>query len=218
MGDFSIELCGGTHVNRTGDIGLFKIVSESSTASGIRRIEAVTGFKALEYVNDREELLSKSANLINADIKEIPEKIDKMKDNIKELEKEVRSLKDQIAHSKSTDIMDQLKEVNGVNLLTHKLEDVDNNALRKMADELQNKIESGIIVLASALDEKVLFVAKITSDLVDQGYNAGDIIGQVAQVAGGGGGGRPNMAQAGGSRVDKIDEALEKAEQIVKEK
>ena len=218
MGNFSIELCGGTHVNRTGDIGLFKIVNESSTASGIRRIEAVTGFKALEYVNNREEILSKSANLINVDIKEIPEKIDKMKDNIKELEKEVRSLKDQIAHSKSTDIIDQLKEVNGVNLLTHKLEGVDNNALRKMADKLQNKIESGIIVLASALDEKVLFVTKITSDLVDQGYNAGDIIGQVAQVAGGGGGGRPDMAQAGGSRVDKIDEALEKAEQIVKEK
>ena len=218
MGNFSIELCGGTHVNRTGDIGLLKIVSESSIASGIRRIEAVTGFNALEYVNDREELLVKSANLLNADIKEIPEKIDKLKDNIKELEKEVRSLKDQIAHSKSTDIIDQLKEVNGVNLLTHKLEDVDNNALRKMADKLQNKIESGIIVLASALDEKVLFVAKITSDLVDQGYNAGDIIGQVAQVAGGGGGGRPDMAQAGGSRVDKIDEALEKAEEIVREK
>lgn len=218
MGNFSIELCGGTHVNKTGDIGLFKIVSESSIASGIRRIEAVTGFKALEYVNDREELLLKSADLLNADIKEIPEKIDKLKANIKELEKEVRSLKDQIAHSKSTDIIDQVKEVNGVNLLTHKLEDVDNNALRKMADKLQNNIESGIIVLASALEDKVLFVAKITSDLVDQGYNAGDIIGEVAQVAGGGGGGRPDMAQAGGSRVDKIDEALEKAEEIVREK
>lgn len=218
MGDFSIELCGGTHVDRTGDLGLFKIVDEGSIASGIRRIEAVTGFKALEYVNDRDQILVKSAELLNAEIGEIPDKIDKIKENVKELEKEVRSLKDQLAHSKSTDIIDRVKEVNGINLLTHKLKDVDNNALRKMADKLQNKMESGIIVLASALDEKVLFVAKITSDLVDQGYNAGDIIGQVAQVAGGGGGGRPEMAQAGGSRVDKIDQALEKAEDIIREK
>ncbi|MFO7814779.1 MAG: alanine--tRNA ligase [Halanaerobiales bacterium] len=218
MGDFSIELCGGTHVDRTGDLGLFKIVDEGSIASGIRRIEAVTGFKALEYVKDRDQILVKSAELLNAEIGEIPDKIDKIKENVKELEKEVRSLKDQLAHSKSTDIIDRVKEVNGINLLTHKLKDVDNNALRKMADKLQNKMESGIIVLASALDEKVLFVAKITSDLVDQGYNAGDIIGQVAQVAGGGGGGRPEMAQAGGSRVDKIDQALEKAEDIIREK
>jgi len=218
MGDFSIELCGGTHVNRTGDIGLFKIVNEGSIASGIRRIEAVTGFKALEYINDKEELLQKSANILNAESKEVPNKINKLKDNIKELEKEIRSLKDRIAHSKTTDIMDEVKEVNGVKLLTHKLQDVDNDALRKMADKLQNKMESGIIVLASALDNKVLFVAKITQDLVDQGYNAGDIIGQVARVAGGGGGGRPDMAQAGGSKVEKIDEALAKAEEIIKDK
>jgi alanyl-tRNA synthetase len=218
MGDFSIELCGGTHVNRTGDIGLFKIVNEGSTASGIRRIEAVTGFKALEYINNQKELLTKSAQLLNSDINDIPEKIDKMKNNIKELEKEVRSLKDKIAASKSTDLKDNLKNINGVNLLTHKLKDVDNNALRKMADKLQNEIQSGIIVLASALDNKVLFVTKISKDLVDKGFNAGNIIGQVAKVAGGGGGGRPDMAQAGGSKVDKIDEALAKAEEIVKNK
>ncbi|HMA59725.1 MAG TPA: alanine--tRNA ligase [Halanaerobiales bacterium] len=218
MGDFSIELCGGTHVNRTGDIGLFKIVNEGSIASGIRRIEAVTGFKALEYVNEREELLTKSAELLNAEAKEVPNKVNKLQDNIKELEKEIRSLKDKIAHSKTTDVMDEVEEINGVKVLTHKMQDVDNNALRKMADKLQNKMESGIIVLASALDNKVLFVAKITQDLVDQGYNAGDIIGQVAQVAGGGGGGRPDMAQAGGSKVDKIDEALAKAKEIIKEK
>ncbi len=218
MGDFSIELCGGTHVNRTGDIGLFKIVNEGSTASGIRRIEAVTGFKALEYINNQKELLRKSAQLLNSDINDIPEKIDKMKNNIKELEKEVRALKDKIAASKSTDLKDNLKNINGVNLLTHKLKDVDNNALRKMADKLQNEIQSGIIVLASALDNKVLFVTKISKDLVDKGFNAGNIIGQVAKVAGGGGGGRPDMAQAGGSKVDKIDEALAKAEEIVKNK
>ena len=218
MGDFSIELCGGTHVNRTGDIGLFKIVNEGSTASGIRRIEAVTGFKALEYINNQKELLTKSAQLLNSDINDIPEKIDKMKNNIKELEKEVRALKDKIAASKSTDLKDNLKNINGVNLLTHKLKDVDNNALRKMADKLQNEIQSGIIVLASALDNKVLFVTKISKDLVDKGFNAGNIIGQVAKVAGGGGGGRPDMAQAGGSKVDKIDEALAKAEEIVKNK
>src|SRR6056297_802247 len=218
MGDFSIELCGGTHVNRTGDIGLFKIVNEGSTASGIRRIEAVTGFKALEYINNQKELLTKSAQLLNSDLNDVPEKIDKMKNNIKELEKEVRALKDKIAASKSTDLKDNLKNINGVNLLTHKLKDVDNNALRKMADKLQNEIQSGIIVIASALDNKVLFVTKISKDLVDKGFNAGNIIGQVAKVAGGGGGGRPDMAQAGGSKVDKIDEALAKAEEIVKNK
>ncbi|MGM0445816.1 MAG: alanine--tRNA ligase [Bacillota bacterium] len=218
MGDFSIELCGGTHVNRTGDIGMLKIINEGSTASGIRRIEAVTGFNALDYINSQKELLTKSAQLLNSDLDDIPDKIDRMKNNIKELEKEVRSLKDKIAASKSTDLKDSIKTVNGVNLLTHKLKDVDNNALRKMADQLQNEIQSGIIVLASALDNKVLFVAKISKDLVEQGFNAGNIIGEVAKVAGGGGGGRPDMAQAGGSRVDKIDEALNRAEEIIKEK
>ena len=218
MGNFSIELCGGTHVNRTGDIGLFKITNEGSIASGIRRIEAVTGFKALEYVKDKEELLADSAEMLNAEIKEVPQKINRLKDNVKELEKEIRSLKDRIAHSKTTNIMDEIEVVNKVNLLTHKLEGVDNDALRKMADKLQNKMESGIIILASALENKVLFVAKITEDLVNEGYNAGEIIGKVAQVAGGGGGGRPDMAQAGGSKVDKIDEALAKAKEIIEEK
>ncbi|MDZ7672760.1 MAG: DHHA1 domain-containing protein [Halanaerobiales bacterium] len=195
-----------------------KLLMKGSTASGIRRIEAVTGFNALEYINSQKELLKKSAQLLNSDLNDIPDKIDRMKNNLKELEKEVRSLKDKIAASKSTDLKDNLKTVNGVNLLTHKLKDVDNNALRKMADQLQNEIQSGIIVLASALDNKVLFVAKISKDLVKKGFNAGNIIGEVAKVAGGGGGGRPDMAQAGGSKVDKIDEALNKAEEIIKEK
>ncbi|MBS3811450.1 MAG: alanine--tRNA ligase [Halanaerobiales bacterium] len=218
MGDYSIELCGGTHVNRTGDIGLFKIISEGSVASGIRRIEAVTGFKALEYVKNKIDILNNSAQLLNTDSTEFLDKVNRLKNKLSEMEKEMRSLKDKIAHSKSTDIIDQFKEVHGVNLLTHKVDNVDNNALRKMADELQNKIESGIIVLASVLDNKVLFVIKITSDLVSQGYNAGKMISKVAQIAGGGGGGRPDMAQAGGSKVNRVDKALKKAKEIVNNK
>src|SRR6056297_1495173 len=218
MGDYSIELCGGTHVNRTGDIGLFKIIGEGSVASGIRRIEAVTGFKALEYVKNKIDILNNSAQLLNTDSTEFLDKVNRLKNKLSEMEKEMRSLKDKIAHSKSTDIIDQFKEVNGVNLLTHKVDNVDNNALRKMADELQNKIESGIIVLATVLDNKVLFVIKITSDLVSQGYNAGKMISKVAQIAGGGGGGRPDMAQAGGSKVNRVDKALKKAKEIVNNK
>ncbi|MCF8009228.1 MAG: alanine--tRNA ligase, partial [Halanaerobiales bacterium] len=218
IGDYSIELCGGTHVQRTGDLGLFKILNEGSIASGVRRIEAVTGFKALEYVEKQKDLLNKSTDILNTDLYDLPNKIEKMKLEVKDLKKEIRSLKDKIAHSKSVDLIEQVKKIKGVNLLTHKLDRVDSNGLRKMADQLQKKLESGIIVLASVLEDKVLFVIKISDDLVKEGYHAGKIIGQVAKVAGGGGGGRPDMAQAGGSRIKQVEQALLKAEEIVKNK
>ena len=154
----------------------------------------------------------------NLNPEELVDKIDKLQNDVSELDREITSLKDKLAAAQSSDLMSDTEEINGVDVILDSVEDLDAEGLRKMGDNLAQKFDSGIVILASQLEDKVLFVAKITKDLVEQGYNAGDIIGQVARVAGGGGGGRPDMAQAGGSKVEKIDEALAKAEEIIKDK
>ncbi|MGM0470812.1 MAG: alanine--tRNA ligase [Bacillota bacterium] len=215
MGDYSLELCGGTHVDATGEINLFKIVSESGVAAGVRRIEAVTGKQALTYVNQQEELLNEVADKLKTDPDNLLTRVDKMQSEVKELEKEVTKFKDKLADSQADELTADLEEINGVNVLLEQVDDLDADGLRSMGDNLKEELDSGIALLASNLGEKVLFVSVVTEDLVEQGYNAGDLIGQVAQVAGGGGGGRPDMAQAGGSQPEKLDAAFEKAREII---
>ncbi|WP_027340188.1 alanine--tRNA ligase [Halonatronum saccharophilum] len=214
-GDYSIELCGGTHVQRTGEIGLFKIVNESGIAAGTRRIEGVTGRGALDYIKEQEGIIDELGNSLRANPKELKGKVEGLQGKIKDLEKEINRLKDKLASSQSGDLLSEAKDLNGVQAIIHSVDSLDADGLRKMGDNLKERLDSGIIVLASILKEKVIFVAIVSDDLVKEGYHAGKIIGQVAKVAGGGGGGRPNMAQAGGTKVDKVEDALRKAEELI---
>ena len=217
MGDFSLELCGGTHVDATGDIGAFKITSESGVASGVRRIEAVTGEYALDYFNSKLNLLNQTAAELKTEPDNLLNRVKQLQKEQKDLEKELEALKQKLAGSKKDELIDELKEIAGVNVLTAELEDLDNSALRNLNDQLKDKIDSAVIVLASKGDNKVIFVASVTEDLIDKGFKAGNIISKVAGIAGGGGGGRPDMAQAGGSKPKKTAEALAEVEKIVRE-
>ncbi|ADO76980.1 alanine--tRNA ligase [Halanaerobium praevalens] len=217
MGDFSLELCGGTHVRATGDIGAFKIINESGIAAGVRRIEAVTGEYALDYFNSKLELLNQLAAELKTDPNNLLQRVKQVKKEQKELEKELETMKEKLAGSKKDDLIDQLEEVAGINLLTAELEDLDNSALRNLTDQLKDKIDSGIIVLASKGENKVIFVASVSEDLIAKGFKAGNIIAQVAKIAGGGGGGRPDMAQAGGSKPENTSAALAEVKNIIKE-
>ncbi|MFW6274028.1 MAG: alanine--tRNA ligase [Halanaerobium sp.] len=216
MGDFSMELCGGTHVDATGDIGAFKIISESGIASGVRRIEAVTGEFALDYFNNKLDILNRTAARLKTDSNNLFNRVEQILDRNKELEKELERLKQKLAGSKKDDIIDRLKEVNGINLLTAELSELDTQGLRSLTDQIKDKVDSAVIVLASRGENKVVFVASVTEDLIEKGFHAGQIISKVAQVAGGGGGGRPDMAQAGGSKPDMTAEALAEVENILR--
>ncbi len=216
MGDFSMELCGGTHVEATGDIGAFKITSESGIAAGVRRIEAVTGEFALNYFNNKLDILNRTAARLKTEPDNVYHRVEQLLAQNKELEKELARLKQKLAGSKKDDLIDQLKEVEGVNVLTAELSELDSQGLRNLTDQIKDKIDSAVIVLASKGENKVVFVASVTDDLVEKGFNAGQIISKVAQIAGGGGGGRPDMAQAGGSKPDKTAEALAEVENIIK--
>ncbi len=215
IGDYSIELCGGTHVDFTGDIGLFKITGESGIAAGIRRIEAVTGKGALAYVNNKEKILADAANLLNTTEEGFLNKIEQLIAEKDELKKEITSLNDRLANFKSRDLLQQVEDIDGLSLLTAEVQDMDSENLRKLADELKNELKSGIIVLASNLSQKVIFVAVVTDDLLEKGYHAGKLIAKVAKITGGGGGGRPDMAEAGGSKTDKIKEALAEVKNLI---
>lgn len=207
MGDFSIELCGGTHVGRTGDIGLFKITSEGGIAAGIRRIEAVTGAAAMEYVAEQQAQLDKAASLLKSDSASVVAKLKAQLDKVKQLEKEMSQLKDKLAAAASADIAGEAIELNGVKVLVKKLEGVDPKSLRGLQDELKQKLNSAIIVLGIANEGKVNLIAGVSKDLVGK-VKAGELVAMVAQQVGGKGGGRPDMAQAGGTQPEKLDDAL----------
>jgi len=215
MGDYSKELCGGTHVHNTSDIGLFKILSESGIASGVRRIEAITGRTAYEHMKDVEKQLNDISAILKTNKKDVTERVKSLMDELKEKEKEMESLKGKIASSLADDIIKQKHKVNDVDVLTCKVDNMDINSLRNLGDEIKNLMGSGIIVLASAIDNKVSFVSMATKDIVNKGVHAGNIIKEVAKIAGGGGGGRPDMAQAGGKEPSKIKEALNAVDEIV---
>lgn len=215
MDSYSQELCGGTHVNNTSNIGLFKIVNESSVASGVRRIEAITGRKAYRYLKELEEEIDCISSILKSNKDNLIDKVKGMTEEIKEGEKEIESLKSKMALSVADDILKQKRQVSGVDFVIYKAENMDMNDLRSLGDEIKNHIQSGVIVLASVYGNKVFFVSIVTDDLIDRGLHAGNIIREVAKVTGGGGGGRPDMAQAGGKDSNKVSKALELVENLI---
>ena len=215
MGDFSIEFCGGTHVANTGDIMAFKILSETGVAAGVRRIEALTSKGLLNYYNELEKKLHETAKLLKATPDQLTEKVTHLMSENKNLKGEVESLKSKLAKDAMGDVMDQVVEVKGVKLLATKLEGVDMNGLRDLGDQLKEKLGEGVILLASVNDGKVSLMAMATKEAMEKGAHAGNLIKAVAGCVGGGCGGRPNMAQAGGKKPEGIEDALAKAEEVL---
>ena len=215
VADYSKELCGGTHVKNSGQIGLFKIIGESGVAAGIRRMEAVTGFTAIKYVEDKQNTLKKACASLKCNEKDILNKISSQASEIKEKEKEISELKAKLTSGAEDDILNSAKEINGINVIAYALEDVDGNALRDLGDKIRNKADKSVVVLISKANDKVNLVAMATKDAVACGIHCGKIIKEVAQVVGGGGGGRPDMAQAGGKLPEKVNEAVEKTYSVV---
>ena len=207
LGEFSTELCGGTHVSRAGDIGLFKITSESGIAAGQRRLEAVTGRGALDWVNAGETVLRDVAGLVKGGRDDVRDKVAQIIERARKLEREVAKLKSRLATGGGRDLLDETENVNGVQLLVARLDGADVKALRSAADRLKDKLGSGVVVLGSVEGSKVYLVAGVTKDLTDR-LHAGKLIKPVAKRVGGSGGGRPDFAQAGGTLPDKLDEAL----------
>ena len=217
LGDFSTELCGGVHVERTGDIGLLKIVSESGIAAGVRRIEAVTATGALAYINEQSSTLTKVANLVKTDVATVGSKVEQLITRSKQLEKEISTLKQALAAHAGSDLLSEAITINGIKVLIADLNGVESKALRGMVDELKNKMQSGIIMLATANDGKVGLIAGVTKDLIGK-VKAGELVNLVAQQVGGKGGGRPDMAQAGGSQPENIAGALASVQPWLTEK
>ena len=215
MGDWSIELCGGTHVKNTAEIKYFKILSESGVAAGVRRIEAVTGDNVIEYYRDVEETLNEAAKAAKTTPQELMSHVEKMQRELKELKSENESLKSKAAKEALGNVMDNVKDINGVKLLTATPAGVDMNGLRELSDELKVKLGEGVVVLLSETDGKVNVVVAATDGAVKKGAHAGNIIREAAGCVGGGGGGRPNMAQAGGKDASGIPAALAKAEEVL---
>lgn len=217
ISDYSIELCGGCHVNNTSEIGLFKILSESGIGAGTRRIEAVTGKFAYSFMKEKVNVLEDIAKLIHTTEDQVKTKIEDLLARMKTLEKENESLADRLSNIEAQSIINQVKEFKGINILAEQVNIKSMDQLRTMLDELRQKISSGIILLATENNNKVQLVAGISKDLVEKGYHAGDLISQAAKICGGGGGGRPGMAQAGGSKPEKIHEALQFVEKYVEQ-
>lgn len=208
VGDYSIELCGGCHVASTAQIGLFKIVSESGIGSGVRRIEAVTGKLAYEYLDSQLELLKQSAALLKTNVNDLPKRVDAVLAQVKELSRENESLRAKISQAEAGSLTDKLQTVGGVQLLAAQVGTGDMDSLRNMVDSLKAKLGSAVIVLGSVQEDKVNLVAAVTPDLVAKGFHAGKLVKEAAARCGGGGGGRPDMAQAGGKDPSKLGEAL----------
>lgn len=211
MGDFSKELCGGTHVKNTSQIQAFKIVSESGIAAGVRRIEALTGDGVFAYYRNMENTLNELAKVMKTTPAEVITRAQHMTAEIKNLNSELESLKSKLAKDSLGDVMDQVKEIAGTKVLAAKVEGVDMNGLRDLGDQLKEKLGDGVVVLVSAAGEKVNLIAMVTDGAMKKGAHAGKLIKEVAAVVGGGGGGRPNMAQAGGKDASKVDDAVAKA-------
>ena len=215
MSDYSIEFCGGTHVANTGEIGAFKIISESGVAAGVRRIEALTSKGLMKYYAALEEKMHEAAKLLKATPDNLAEKITHLQAENKELHSEVESLKSKLAKDAMGDVMSQVEEVNGVKVLAVSVEDMDMNGLRDLGDQLKEKLGEGVVVIASAAGGKVSLMATATDGAMKKGAHAGNLIKAIASCVGGGGGGRPNMAQAGGKNPAGIPDALAKVKEVL---
>ena len=215
MGEFSKELCGGTHVNNTGVISVFKILSESGIAAGVRRIEAITADGVFDYYKKQEDELYAAAKAAKCDVASLVKKIEALQEELKAAHSENEKLKAKLANNSLGDIMNQVKEVNGIKVLAAKVPEADMNALRNLGDQMKEKLGEAVIMLVSAIDGKVSLVTMATDGAIKQGAHAGNLIKEVAALVGGGGGGRPNMAQAGGKDASGMDAAVEKAYAVV---
>ncbi|MCM3158184.1 alanine--tRNA ligase [Bacillus subtilis] len=216
VGDYSLELCGGCHVRNTAEIGLFKIVSESGIGAGTRRIEAVTGQGAYVEMNSQISVLKEAADELKTNIKEVPKRVAALQAELKDAQRENESLLAKLGNVEAGAILSKVKEVDGVNVLAAKVNAKDMNHLRSMVDELKAKLGSAVIVLGAVQNDKVNISAGVTKDLIEKGLHAGKLVKQAAEVCGGGGGGRPDMAQAGGKQPEKLEEALASVEDWVK--
>lgn len=215
MGDFSLELCGGTHVKSTAEMGIFKLLGESSVGSGLRRVEAVTGEGTMHYYRSRDELLNNIARILKAGPHELAHRVENLAQTLREAERETETLRARLARYEVQSVLDNAREVAGVKVLSARAEAADMDSLRAMVDLLRDKMGSGVIVLASAAGGKVNLAAGVSKDLVGNGLHAGKLLKEIAPLVGGGGGGRPDMAQAGGKDPAGIDQALEKVYSLV---
>jgi alanyl-tRNA synthetase len=213
-----MELCGGTHVERVGDIGIFKILSESGVAAGVRRIEAITAEGALEYLDTTDQIIKEVAGLVRGSRDDVKAKVADALERIRQLEKENRSLKDKLASGQGTDLSAGARDIGGVKLVAAQVDGADAGALRNAVDQLKDKLKSAIIVLASVdATNKITLVAGVTADQISK-IKAGELVGNVAGQVGGKGGGRPDFAQAGGNNPAALPAALESVEQFVRSK
>ena len=218
IGDFSVELCGGTHVSRSGDIGFFKITNESGVASGVRRIEAITGEGAVEYVEKSDDLLRDLSTLVRGSREDVTDKVRDALDRIRQMEKEIRSLKDKLASGQGVDLAGGAVDIQGVKVVATKIDGADAGALRNAVDQLKSKLKTAVIVLASVESaDKVVLVAGVTPDVTSR-IKAGELVGTIAAQVGGRGGGRPDFAQAGGNNPAALDAALAGVQQLVRGK
>jgi alanyl-tRNA synthetase len=214
MGDFSTELCGGTHVNRTGDIGVFKLKAEAGVASGVRRVEAMTGEGALEWIRQRDQILKEISQLLKGSEEEVADKLERLMAQQRELEKKIIQLQSTLVSAQGEDILSQARKLNGVSVIASRVEGVDDKGLRELADRLRDKLQPAVIVLGSTQGDRVALLAAVSKDAVKK-YHAGNIIKQIAPIVGGGGGGRPDFAQAGGKDSSRLEEALQKVYELI---
>ena len=215
MGDYSIELCGGTHLTNTSQIGMFKILSEGGVAAGVRRIEAITGRAVYNYLKEKEQVIADVCANLKTKEDSLSQRVTSLLEENKNLSKELHEVKTKMSLQSIDSVLDSKVDINGVNLVTTKFSGMDMNTLKDVADKLRDKLVSGVIVLANTAEDKVNFVVTATEDVVKKGIHSGNIVKEVATIAGGKGGGRPNMAQAGAPDITKVDEALNHASEVV---
>ena len=216
MGDYSVELCGGTHLNNTSQVGLFKILSEGGVAAGVRRIEAITGKAVYEYLTQKDNMINEVCVALKTKEDNLVQRANHLVEENKSLAKELHETKTKLNLQSVDALLDAKVEVNGVNLLCAKFENIDMNTLKETADTLRDKVGSGVVVLSNVAEGKVNFVVTATQDAIEKGIHSGNIVREVAKIANGKGGGRPNMAQAGATDVSKVDEALSYASEVIK--
>ncbi|NDL68159.1 alanine--tRNA ligase [Anaerotalea alkaliphila] len=215
MGDYSIELCGGTHIHNTSEIGLFKIVSETGVAAGVRRIEALTSHGAIDYYKEQEALVRLLASRLKTEPAQLPRKLDALQEDLRQLRSENESLKSKLAQGAASGLLANVKAVGGLQLLAAQVDNVDSNGLRELGDHFKQKLQGGVVVLASGGKDAVSLLVMASDEAVKAGAHAGNIVKEAAKIVGGGGGGRPQMAQAGGKDPARIEEALRKAEEVL---